>query len=146
MRLLDSLGGKRPSGKMSAHACDARENLRAQTNKEWEWQYFHASYLHISPLWVITVTTRLEKVRLVINQGQGGAQVFGETSTKHLPWWPPIKSQPGKKKMLDIFRGCHLLLHILGLQTSSTYVINNKINDDIILTLFAREDHELKEK
>ena len=48
--------------------------------------------------------------------------------------------------MLDIFRGCHLLLHILGLQTSSTYVINNEINDDIILTLFAREDHELKEK
>ena len=47
--------------------------------------------------------------------------------------------------MLDIFRGCHLLLHILGSQTSSTYVIN-KINDDIILTLFAREDHELKEK
>ena len=50
-----------------------------------------------------------------------------------------------KKKMLDIFRGCHLLLHILGSQTS-TYVINNKINDDAILTLFAREDHELKEK
>ena len=47
--------------------------------------------------------------------------------------------------MLDIFRGCHLLLHILGSQTS-TYVINNKINDDAILTLFAREDHELKEK
>ena len=42
--------------------------------------------------------------------------------------------------MLDIFRGCHLLLHILGSQTSSTYVINNKINDDVILTLFARED------
>ena len=48
--------------------------------------------------------------------------------------------------MLDIFRGCHLLLHILGLQTSFTYVINNIVNDDIILTLFAREDHELKEK
>ena len=45
------------------------------------------------------------------------------------------------EKTLHILKGCHLLLHILGLQTSSIYLINNKINDDIILTLCAREDH-----
>ena len=45
------------------------------------------------------------------------------------------------EKTLDILKGCHLLLDILGLQTSPIYIINNKINDDIILTLCTREDH-----
>ena len=45
------------------------------------------------------------------------------------------------EKTLDILKGCHLLLHILGLQTSYILIINNKINDDIILTPCTREDH-----
>ena len=44
------------------------------------------------------ITTRLEKVRFVIDQGHGGAQVFGKTSTKHLPRRPlTIKSQEKKR-------------------------------------------------
>ena len=82
VRMSDSLGGKRPSGKMSAHACDARENLRAQTNKEWEWQYFHASYLHISPLWVITHYHETGKSKACYQSGTRWCTSFRRNANK----------------------------------------------------------------
>ena len=48
------------------------------------------------------------------------------------------------EKTLDILKGYHLLLHILGLQTSSIYLINNKTNDDIILTSVHEKITNLK--
>ena len=88
------------------------------------------------------ITTRLEKVRLIINQGHGGAQVFGKTSTKTLATKTTYKKS--EEKTLDILKGCHLLLHILGLQTSFIWIINNKINDDIILTCVHEKITNLK--
>ena len=98
MRLLDSLGGKRPSGKMSAHACDARENLRAQTNKEWEWQYFHASYLHISPLWVITRYHETGKSKACYQSGTRWCTCFRRNVNKTFAMMTTYKKPVRKKK------------------------------------------------
>ena len=80
--------------------------------------------LHILPLWVIHLfprdctnyLTRLEKVRLVINQGRCGAQVVADET---------FASRTTLLKIV-IFKGFYFLLDILDLHTSPIYKINNK--------------------
>ena len=78
-------------------------------------------------------------MRLVI-QGCSDAQVVGETPSKHLPRRPRIK-KPERRKTLDSY--IQRLSSPAGYSRFTyftVYIINNKTNDDIIVTLFARED------
>ena len=87
-----------------------------------------AYYLHILPLRVIHLfprnctnyLTRLEKVRLVVNQGHCVAQVVGEMPTKHLPRGPPLDSYIQRLSFPTGYSGFTYLI---------IYIVNNKAND-----------------
>ena len=101
-----------------------------------------ARYLRLFPLRVLHHYHETGKSKAYYQSGTRWCTSFRKNVNKTLATKTTYKKSG--EKTLDILKGCHLLLHILGLQTSSIYLINNKINDDIILTCVHEKITNLK--